>query len=292
MTKKRIRRKRVGVVNSHFTVTISITLVLFLIGIMGILIFSGDQISDYVRENIGFSIILKDDAKDVDVHRIQKYLDATEYVKSTQYIDKEKAAEELQAELGEDFIEFLGYNPLLASIEVKLKAEYANPDSLTIIENEFKAYPQIKEVIYQKDLVSLVNENVRKITVVLLLFCLLLFIVSVALINNTIRLAIYSQRFLINTMQLVGATRSFIRRPFVNRIILDGLIAAVLAILLLTAAIYSIQNELSAIISLKDLDLIAMVYSLVLLIGIIISQMSAYFALNKYLRLRSDELYF
>ncbi|MFC0876834.1 cell division protein FtsX [Saccharicrinis sp. FJH2] len=292
MTKKRIRRKRVGVVNSHFTVTISITLVLFLIGIMGILIFSGDQISDYVRENIGFSIILKDDAKDVDVHRIQKYLDATEYVKSTQYIDKEKAAEELQSELGEDFIEFLGYNPLLASIEVKLKAEYANPDSLAIIENEFKTYPQINEVIYQKDLVSLVNENVRKITVVLLLFCLLLFIVSVALINNTIRLAIYSQRFLINTMQLVGATRSFIRRPFVNRIILDGLIAAVLSILLLTAVIYSIQNELSAIISLKDLDLIAMVYSLVLLIGIIISQMSAYFALNKYLRLRSDELYF
>ena len=292
MTKRRVRRKRIGVVNSHFTVTISITLVLFLIGIMGILIFSGDQISDYVRENIGFSIILKDDAKDVDVHRIQKYLDATEYVKSTNYIDKEKAAEELQEELGEDFIEFLGYNPLLASIEVKLKAEYANPDSLTIIENEFKAYPQIKEVIYQKDLVNLVNENVRKITIVLLLFCLLLFIVSVALINNTIRLAIYSQRFLINTMQLVGATRSFIRRPFVNRIILDGLIAAVLAILLLTAAIYSIQNELSAIISLKDLDLIAMVYSLVLLIGIIISQMSAYFALNKYLRLRSDELYF
>ncbi|MFB6320389.1 cell division protein FtsX [Saccharicrinis sp. FJH54] len=292
MAKRRVRRKRVGVVNSHFTVTISITLVLFLIGIMGILIFSGDQISDYVRENIGFSIILKDDAKDVDVHRIQKYLDATEYVKSTNYIDKEKAAEELQNELGEDFIEFLGYNPLLASIEVKLKAEYANPDSLLVIENEFKAYPQIKEVIYQKDLVNLVNENVRKITIVLLLFCLLLFIVSVALINNTIRLAIYSQRFLINTMQLVGATRSFIRRPFVNRIILDGLIAAVLAILLLTAAIYSIQNELSAIISLKDLDLIAMVYSLVLLIGIIISQMSAYFALNKYLRLRSDELYF
>ena len=279
-------------VNSHFTVTISITLVLFLIGIMGILIFSGDQISDYVRENIGFSIILNDDAKDVDVHRIQKYLDATEYVKSTNYIDKEKAAEELEDELGEDFIEFLGYNPLLSSIEVKLKAEYANPDSLTVIENEFKAYPQIKEVIYQKDLVNLVNENVRKITVVLLLFCLLLFIVSVALINNTIRLAIYSQRFIINTMQLVGATRSFIRRPFVNRIILDGLIASVLAIILLTVAIYSIQNELSAIISLKDIDLIAMVYSLVLLIGILISQMSTYFALNKYLRLRSDELYF
>jgi cell division transport system permease protein len=292
MAKRRIRRKRIGVVNSHFTVTISITLVLFLIGIMGILIFSGDQISDYVRENIGFSIILNDDAKDVDVHRIQKYLDATDYVKSTNYIDKEKAAEELEDELGEDFIEFLGYNPLLSSIEVKLKAEYANPDSLTVIENEFKAYPQIKEVIYQKDLVNLVNENVRKITVVLLLFCLLLFIVSVALINNTIRLAIYSQRFIINTMQLVGATRSFIRRPFVNRIILDGLIASVLAIILLTVAIYSIQNELSAIISLKDIDLIAMVYSLVLLIGILISQMSTYFALNKYLRLRSDELYF
>lgn len=292
MAKRKIRKRRVGAVNSHFTVTLSITLVLFLIGIVGVLIFSGDQISDYVKENIGFSIILKDDAKDVDVHRIQKYLDATEYVKSTNYVDKERAAQELSDELGEDFIEFLGYNPLLASIEVKLKAAYANPDSLTIIENEFKSYAQIKEVLYQKDLVNLVNENIRKITIVLLLFCLLLFIVSVALINNTIRLAIYSQRFIINTMQLVGATKSFIRKPFVNRIILDGLIASVLAIVLLTLAIYSIQNELSAIISLNDLELLVMVYSLVILIGIIISQMSAFFALNKYLRLRSDELYF
>lgn len=292
MAKRKVKKKRRGVVNSHFTVTISITLVLFMIGIMGILIFSGNQISNYVRENIGFSIILNDDSKDVDIKRLQKYLDATEYVKSTLYIDKEKAAEDLSEELGEDFIEFLGYNPLLASIDVHLKAAYANPDSLVKIEAEFKTYPQIKEVIYQKDLINLVSENVRKITVVLLMFCFLLFIVSVALINNTIRLAIYSQRFIINTMQLVGATRSFIRRPFVNRIILDGFIASVIALLLLTGVIYSIQSELSAVISFKDVELIVMVYSIVILIGLTISQVSAFFALNKYLRLRSDELYF
>lgn len=292
MANKKIRKRRVGAVNSHFTVIISITLVLFLIGIVGVLIFSGDQISDYVKENIGFSIILKDEAKDVDVHRIQKYLDATDYVRSTEYIDKDKAAQDLSTELGEDFIEFLGYNPLLASIEVKLKADYANPDSLAVIESEFKTYPQIKEVIYQKDLINLVNDNLRKITIVLLLFSVLLFIVSVALINNTIRLALYSQRFIINTMQLVGATKSFIRKPFINRIILDGLVASLLAIALLSISIYSIQNELSAIISFNDLELIVMVYSLVILIGIVISQMSAFFALNKYLRLRSDELYF
>lgn len=288
--KHRKRRKR-GV-NSHFTVTISITLVLFLIGMVAVLVFSGDQISDYVKENIGFSIILNDDAKDVDINRIQKYLDATEYVKSTKYVDKANAAQELSEELGEDFIEFLGYNPLLASIEVYLVADYANPDSLIIIENELKSYSQIKEVVYQKDLVNLVSENVRKITVVLMLFCLLLFIVSIALINNTIRLAIYSQRFIINTMQLVGATRGFIRKPFINRIILDGFVASILAILLIAGVLYSVQNELSAIISLKDYELLIMVFSLVILVGIIISQMAAFFALNKYLRLRSDELHF
>lgn len=292
MLKGRVRKRRKGVVNSHLTVTISITLVLFLIGLVSILIFSGNQISNYVKENIGFSIILNDDAKEVDVRRIQKYLDATEYVKSTNYVDKEKAARDLSEELGEDFIEFLGYNPLLASIEVYLNASYANPDSLSVIEQEFQSYPQIKEVIYQKDLVNLVSENVKKITVVLLLFCLLLFMVSVALINNTIRLAIYSQRFIINTMQLVGATRSFIRRPFVSRIIMDGFVASIIAVLLLTGVIYSLQNELSAVISLKDFELIGIVYSLVILMGIVISQLAAYFALNKYLRLRSDELYF
>jgi cell division transport system permease protein len=268
-------------------------LVLFIIGIMALLILSGDKLSDYIKENIGFSVILNDDAKEVEVTRLQKFLDATDYVKSTRYIDKATAAEELAQELGgEDFIEFLGYNPLLASIEVRLNAAWANPDSLAVIEQEFRSYPQIKEIIYQKDMVSLVNENVRKITLVLLSFCLLLFLVSIALINNTIRLAIYSQRFVINTMQLVGATNAFIRRPFMNRMLINGFFAAIISLIMLTLVIFSIQNELAAIISFSDLELIVMVYGIVILLGVIITQSSAFFAINKYLRLRSDELYF
>jgi cell division transport system permease protein len=286
-------RKRRSLLNSYVTVTISISLVLFIIGIMALLILSGDKLSDYIKENIGFSVILNDDAKEVEVTRLQKFLDATEYVKSTRYIDKATAAEELAQELGgEDFIEFLGYNPLLASIEVRLNAAWANPDSLAVIEQEFRSYSQIKEIIYQKDMVSLVNENVRKITLVLLGFCLLLFLVSIALINNTIRLAIYSQRFVINTMQLVGATNAFIRRPFMNRMLINGFFASIISLIMLTVVIFSIQNELAAIISFSDLELIVMVYGIVILLGVIITQSSAFFAINKYLRLRSDELYF
>jgi cell division transport system permease protein len=286
-------RKRRSLLNSYVTVTISISLVLFIIGIMALLILSGDKLSDYIKENIGFSVILNDDAKEVEVTRLQKFLDATDYVKSTRYIDKATAAEELAQELGgEDFIEFLGYNPLLASIEVRLNAAWANPDSLAVIEQEFRSYPQIKEIIYQKDMVSLVNENVRKITLVLLSFCLLLFLVSIALINNTIRLAIYSQRFVINTMQLVGATNAFIRRPFMNRMLINGFFAAIISLIMLTLVIFSIQNELAAIISFSDLELIVMVYGIVILLGVIVTQSSAFFAINKYLRLRSDELYF
>lgn len=292
MAGTKVRKKRQNLFNSHFTITISIALVLFLLGIMGILVFTADKVTDHVKENIGFSIVLEDNARDVDVRRMQKYLDAMQYVKSTEFIDKDRAAEELSEELGEDFLDFLGDNPLLASIEVHLKAEYANSDSIAIIEKEFESYSNIREVIYQKDLIQLVNENVRKITVIILTFSLLLFIVSIALINNTVRLSIYSQRFLINTMQLVGATSSFIRRPFVSRCVIDGFIGALLAIGMLSGLIYSSQAELKTIISFSDVELIAMVYSALILIGMLITQFSAFFAVNKYLRLRSDELYF
>ncbi len=292
MAGTRIRKKRQSLFNSHFTITISIALVLFLLGIMGILVFTTDKVTDHVKENIGFSIVLEDNARDVDVRRMQKYLDAMHYVKSTEFINKDRAAAELSEDLGEDFLDFLGDNPLLASIEVHLKAEYANPDSIALIEKEFESYSNIREVIYQKDIVHLVNENVRKITFIILAFSLLLFIVSVALINNTVRLSIYSQRFLINTMQLVGATRSFVRRPFVTRCVVDGFIGAVLAIAMLSALIYSSQAELKAIISFSDIELILMVYCALVLLGMLITQFSAFFAVNKYLRLRSDELYF
>src|SRR6056297_1571436 len=222
VTKRRLR--------SSYLTSISITLVLFMLGVLGLLILNAQRLSEYVKENIGFSIILKENVKEVDVILLQKTLDAAEYVKSTKYITKEQAAKELQEELGENFIDFLGYNPLLASIEVHLYADYANPDSIKIIEQDFQQYELIKEVFYQKSLVSLVNENIRKISFIILVFSGLLFLIAIALINNTIRLSVYSKRFIINTMQLVGATRGFIRRPFLFRSVWQGIVAALLAI--------------------------------------------------------------
>ena len=289
--KKEAKITRFRLQSSYVTSIISISLVLFLLGLVGLLILNTRKLSDYVKENIGFSVILKDNVKEVEIIRLQKNLDATRYVKATEYITKEKAARELQEELGEDFVDFLGYNPLLASIDVHLYASYANPDSIAVIENDLQQYPQVKEVFYQKSLVHLVNENVKKISIIILLFSGLLFLIAVALINNTIRLSVYSKRFLIRTMQLVGATRGFIRRPFLYKGAVHGIIGALIAIGLLVTSLYFIQNEFKEIISLQDYRILAVLFVSVLLMGIIINWISTYFAVNKYLNIKTDDLY-
>ncbi|MGM0496524.1 MAG: cell division protein FtsX [Bacteroidota bacterium] len=266
-------------------------MVLFLLGILGLLVLNAKRISDYVKENIGFSIILKEDVKEVDVIRLQKNLDASEYVKSTEYVTKEEAAEELQEELGEDFIEFLGYNPLLASIDVHLRADYANQSSIEQIKNDLQDYDQIKEVFYQKSLVQLVNQNIRKIGIIILIFSGFLFLIAIALINNTIRLSIYSKRFIINTMQLVGATKGFIRRPFIYKGMMQGVFASIVAMGLLTGAVYLMQKEFDEIITLKDIEILAILYGAVLVVGVFISWISTFFAVNRYLKIKVDKLY-
>ncbi len=263
-----------------------------MLGLLGMLILNAKRVSDYVKENIGFSIILKENVKEVDIIRLQKNLDASEYVKSTEYITKAQAAEELQQELGEDFIEFLGYNPLLASIEVHLYAPYANPDSLEVIEGDFQKYDQIKEVFYQKSLVNLLNENIRKISLIILVFSALLFLIAIALINNTIRLSVYSKRFIIHTMQLVGATKGFIRRPFLYRSAFHGLIASILTIGLLSGLLYFGQQEFREIISFQDIEILGVLFFAILILGIAINWISTFFAVNKYLRMNVDKLYF
>jgi cell division transport system permease protein len=266
--------------------------VLFLLGVLGLLVLNAKRLSDYVKENIGFSIILKEEVKEVETKRLQKILDASEYVKSTNYVTKEEAAEELQAELGENFIDFLGYNPLLASIDVHLQARYANSDSIQMIKKDLKKYGQIKEVFYQESLINLVNQNIQKIGLFIIVFSGFLFLVAIALINNTIRLAIYSKRFIINTMQLVGATRGFIRRPFLFRGILQGIYASIISMIMLSGVIYFFQNEFDKIVSLQDIEIVAPLFGAVLLIGILISWMSTFFAVNKYLKIKVDKLYF
>ncbi len=266
-------------------------MVLFLLGILGLLVLNAKRISDYVKENIGFSIILKENVKEVDVIRLQKNLDASDYVKSTEYVTKEEAAEELQEELGEDFIEFLGYNPLLASIDVHLRADYANQSSIERIKNDLQRYDQIKEVFYQKSLVQLVNQNIRKIGIIILIFSGFLFLIAIALINNTIRLSIYSKRFIINTMQLVGATKGFIRRPFIYKGMLQGVLASIISMGLLTGSVYFMQKEFNEIITLKDIEILAVLYGAVLVVGVFISWISTFFAVNRYLKINVDKLY-
>lgn len=285
ITKRRLR-------SSYVTSIISISLVLFLMGLLGLLLLNAKKLSDFVKENISISIILKDETKEVDIRRLQKDLDAAKYVKSTEYISKEEAARRLQEELGEDFIDFLGFNPLLASIDVYFYADFANPDSIAEIESRIVGYPEVKEVFYQKSLVHLVNENVRKISFFILIFSALLFISALALINNTIRLSVYARRFIINTMQLVGATHGFIRKPFLMKSIMHGIYGALIASGLLAGLIYLIQKEFLEIVSFQDIEILGVLFILVLVLGILITWISTFFAVNKYLSLQEDDLYY
>lgn len=291
MSKSEVKIEKRRLRSSYFTSTVSISLLLILLGSIGLLLLNTKRISDYVRENIIFKVILKDNIREVDIFQIQKALDAKRYVKETVYIPKEKAAIELQQELGEDFIEHIGHNPLLPSIEVKFLATYANNDSIAVIESELKEFDQIKEVYYQKNLIHTVNENIKKISLVVLIFSSFLLLIAVALINNTIRLAIYSKRFIIRTMQLVGATAGYIRRPFLFRSVLQGIIGALIALAVLIGLIYFLQNEMSGIIRLDDMKVLLLLFAIVMVLGIIINWLSTYAAVSKYIRIKTDKLY-
>lgn len=277
---------------SSITTIVSISLVLFMLGLLGLAILNTQKLSNHVKENISFQIILNDNAKEAETDKLRKTLDAAPYVKSSDFIAKEEAARKLQEDLGEDFISFLGYNPLLASINAHLNASYANPDSLAWIEKELLGIKPVKEVIYQKSLVALVNENVNKISIVILGFSVLLMVIALALINNTIRLSIYSKRFLIKTMQLVGATRWFISKPFIFSGVRQGLYASMAAILLLIGVLYIAHSQMPELSDLQDANMVATLFGIVLMLGIVISCLSTWLAVRKYLSLNTEELYY
>jgi cell division transport system permease protein len=286
------RRNRRRLRSSYITSVISISLVLFLIGIVGLLLINGRNINNRVRENIGFNIILKERVKEADILQLQKILDSRKFTLSTRYVTKDEAALETEQLLGEDFVDFLGYNPLPPSIKLNLKASYTRPDSVIIIEQEILSFEQVSEVVYKKSLLYAINENIRKISLVIISFSILLLLVAITLINNTIRLTIYSRRFIINTMRLVGATRGFIRRPFLYISALNGLVGSLIAMALLFALVYLAQEELEGIISLNDIGLMAMLAAAILTISIVINWISTYFAVNKYLNIKTDKLYY
>ncbi len=277
---------------SYLTSTVSISMVLFLIGMLGLVLLNAERLAQYVRENIGFTLVLNEGVQESEITGLQKSLKSTDFVKSVEYIDKETAAERLKAELGEDFTGFLGYNPLLSSIDVKLFADYATPDKLVVLEKKFMEYPQVKEVLFQRDIVNIINENVKKIGFILVFFSGLLLFIFSALINNTIRISIYSQRFIINTMLLVGATDRFIRAPFIKRSVIYGIAGAFAANLLLFILMYSYAREIKGIVDLDDFKIFGIVFAADLVLGVLISWSSTYFAVNKFLRLKFDELFY
>jgi len=262
-----------------------------MLGLLALTVFHAKKLSDYVRENIGFRVYIKEDAPVEDIILLQKRLNAKAFVKTSEYISPEQAARELTAELGEDFIDFLGYNPLPPSIDLRVRAVYANVDSLELIESTLMQEPVVKEVFYQKSLVQLINKNIRRISYVLLGFSGLLLLIAMALINNTIRLSVYSKRFIIRTMKLVGATRGFIGRPFIIRGILQGLYSAILAIILLCVILYFLMKQVPELVNLYDLYLYLAVFGLVIIIGMFLAWISTYFAVRKYLKMKEDDLY-
>jgi cell division transport system permease protein len=266
--------------------------VLFLLGVLGLIVINARELSDYFRESLSFSVMLDDDAKEADIRMLKKDLDAKPYVKSTEYISKDEAARKMKEDLGEDFINFLGDNPLPPSIDVYLYAGYTIPDSVSKIEKYVLEYPFVKEVYYQESLLFLINENVRKISFFLLVISSFLFLIALTIINNTIRLSIYSRRFLIRTMQLVGATRAFIRRPFLVQSAFRGLLAALIAMSLLMGLLYLFEKEFFLMFNFESTKLLLLLGASIIITGILINIISTFFSVNRYLSISEDKLYY
>ena len=235
--------------------------------------------------------MIKESAADDQVLAYMKRLQKTSYVKQATFISREQAAKDFSNELGEDFVQFIGYNPLPASIDLQLRSGYANTDSIARIEKQLLANNLVKEVVYQKSLIDQVNSNIRKISMVILGFSLILLVISIILINNTIKLSIYAKRFLIRSMQLVGATENFIRLPFIRRSILHGIIASLLAILLLTGVLLIARERIPEISALQDTGVFAVFFAGVLVLGVLLSAFSTWISVNKFLRMQVDSLY-
>lgn len=292
MKNKEAGYPRIRLKSSYLTLVFSVSLVLFLLGVLGLVIINAKELSDYLRESLSFSIMLDDEAKEPDIRMLQKDLDAKPFVKSTEYISKDAAAVKMKKDLGEDFINFLGDNPLPPSIDVYLYAGFTSPDSVAKIEKYVRQYPFVKEVYYQESVLFLINENVRKISLFLLVISTFLFLIALTIINNTIRLSIYSKRFLIRTMQLVGATRAFIRKPFLIQSILHGLLAALIAMSLLMGLLYLIEKEFLLMFSFERTYLLILLGVSIIFTGVLINVISTFFSVNRYLSISEDKLYY
>ena len=291
MSEKSSSKSRVA--GSYFMSLMSITLVLFLLGVFALLMMHAQKLSNHLKENIGFEVVMNSNVKEANILKLQQELDSMPAVKSTEYITKEEAIHRLSEDLGEDFLQWLGNeeNPLLPSIDVRFNADWANNDSINLLQAQLLKNKDIKDVYYQKSLVNLINQNVNRIGIALIIASLVLLIIAITLIRNTIRLSIYSKRFLVRSMQLVGATPSYIRRPFIRSGITQGFFGALLADAFLALLLYGLTKRLPELTFVQDYKIIIGIFVGVLILGILLGGLSTRLALQKYLHADIDQLY-
>ena len=282
--KKRLR-------SSYVSSIVSISLVLFMIGLLGLLVLDARKISDYVKEHIQLTVFLNDNAPPVEISALQNLLEHSAFVKSAQFVSKQQALDSLKKDLGEDVVNMLESNPLPASIDLKLFANYAEPDSMQKISADIQKNKIVREVAYQRTEVNKMNENLRTVALVIILFCALLLFIAIALINNTVRLSLYSRRFIIKSMQLVGATKGFIRKPIIRLGAYHGFYAGIIACTLLGGLLYLVQSKFPELIEMQDVKEIAMLFGGVIVFGMLLSATSSLFAVNRYLNIKVDDLY-
>ena len=291
MSEKSSSKSRVA--GSYFLSLMSIALVLFLLGLFALLMMHAQKLSNHLKENIGFEIVMNSNVKEDNILKLQQELEAMPSVKSTEYIPKEEAIRRLSEDLGEDFLQWLGNeeNPLLPSIDVRFNADWANNDSLTVIQAQLLKNKDVKEIYYQKSLVDLINQNVNRIGIALMVASLILLIIAITLIRNTIRLSIYSKRFLVRSMQLVGATPAYIRRPFIRSGVLQGFFGALLADAFLALLLYGLTKRLPELTFVQDYTIIIGIFVGIIILGILLGGISTRLALRKYLHADVDRLY-
>ncbi len=279
-------------ISSYFSVVISISLVLFLLGLLGLLVLNSKRVADYFKEQISVTIFLKNDAKEVEVTQLKQSLALAEYTKEAVYISKEQAAEEHSETIGENFIDYLGYNPLQNSIDVHMVADFVTPELIDEITTEIKSKDFVDDVVYDKPLIAKLTENVQEISFWILVISSVFLFIAVLLINSSIRLSVYAKRFTIKTMQMVGATKTFIRRPFIWRSVRLGILGSVLAMIGMGVVLYYLNQTFEELKLIESRAMIVALFVFIFLIGIFITWISTYFATQRFLNLRTDELYY
>lgn len=279
-------------VNSYLSSVISISLVLLLVGIASLLLVNARSVSDYFKENMQVSVMMKQNVSEDSARDFQKRLDRMRFIRSSEYISKEQGEREMAELLGDDFLSVFETSPIPVSIEVTLNADYVSADSLEMVKSEISRSPLVDEVVYQRSLVDTLNANLSRISLIIGIFIVLLLFISFVLINNTVRLNVYARRFTVHTMRLVGATKSFIRGPFLVQSVFQGLFSAFIAIIVLVAILFVIRKEFLQLFSVFRLELLLLVMGIVLASGVLICFVSTWLVVGKLVSLKKDELYY